>query len=154
MAVVEALLQVDRVVSDSIEKRLRAHAGLSLAQYELLLRLSEATDGRLRMVDISEHLCVSKSGVTQLVDRLEDSGMVERQFQRSDRRLTYASITGPGREVLQRATPEIVRVAREHVARHLTEEEMQCVHRALLKVQLGNASPGDRTVAPRGSRAV
>src|SRR2546425_699925 len=81
MAAVAALLHVDRIISDGIDKRLRAQAGLSLAQYEVLRRLSEAPDGRLRMVDISGSLCVSKSGVTQLVDRLEDVRMVERQFQ-------------------------------------------------------------------------
>jgi DNA-binding MarR family transcriptional regulator len=147
-AVVAALLHADRTISDSIEKGLRAQAGLSLAQYEVLLRLSDAPEGRLRMVDISERLCVSKSGVTQLVDRLEEAGMVERQFQRSDRRLTYANITGPGREALQRSTPEIERAVQEHLARHLTEDEMRCLHGALVKVQEGNLDLGDRAPIP------
>jgi DNA-binding MarR family transcriptional regulator len=157
-AVVAALFHADRIISDTIEKGLRAQAGLSLAQYEVLLRLSEAADGRLRMVDISERLCVSKSGVTQLVDRLEEAGMVERQFQRSDRRLTYAKITGPGAEALRRSTPEIERAVREHLARHLTEAEMHCLHEALVKVQegnrdLGNRDLGDRAPAPARQRA-
>jgi DNA-binding MarR family transcriptional regulator len=139
MAAVVALLQVDRIISDGIDKRLRAKAGLSLAQYEVLRRISEAPDGRLRMVDISDSLCVSKSGVTQLVDRLEEARMVERQFQPSDRRLTYAKITAAGRETIRRLSPEILEAVREHFARHLTEEEMRCVHQALAKVQQGNS---------------
>src|SRR5438105_5786084 len=142
MAVVMALLNVDRTIEDGLEKRLRAVAGLSLPQYVVLLRLSEAPEGRLRMVDISDRLCVSKSGVTQLVDRLEGAGLVERQSHQSDRRLTYARITKSGREVLQRSTPEYEAAVREHFARHLTEDEMRCFHRALVKVQEGNSTPG------------
>jgi DNA-binding MarR family transcriptional regulator len=150
-AVVAALLHADRIISDSIEKGLRAQAGLSLAQYEVLLRLSEAPQRRLRMVDIAERLCVSKSGVTQLVDRLEEAGMVERQFQRSDRRLTYAKITGRGTEALRRSIPEIERAVQEHLARHLTEDEMHRLHEALVKVHEGNRDLGDR--APAATRA-
>ena len=134
------MLHADRIISESIEKGLRARAGLSLAQYQVLRRLSLAAEGRLRMVDISDGLCVSKSGVTQLVDRLEEAGMVERQSQRSDRRLTYAKITARGSEALQRSTPEVERAVQEHLARHLTEDEMRCLHRALMKVQEGNRS--------------
>jgi DNA-binding MarR family transcriptional regulator len=147
-AVVAAMLHADRIISDSIDRGLRARAGLSLAQYQVLLRLSLAAEGRLRMVDISDGLCVSKSGVTQLVDRLEDAGMVERQFQRSDRRLTYAKITGAGSEVLERSAPEVERAVREHLSRHLSEAEMRCLHRALMKVQEGNCGLANGTSAP------
>jgi DNA-binding MarR family transcriptional regulator len=141
--VVMALLYVDRTILDGIERTLRASVGLSLQQYVVLLRLSEAPEGRLRMVDIADRLCVSKSGVTQLVDRLEEAGLVERQSHRSDRRLTYARISQPGREALRRSTPELEAAAREHFTRHLTEDEVRCVHRALIKVQEGNGDPGE-----------
>ena len=142
-AVVMALLLVDRTIMDSLDKRLRASAGLSLPQYVVLLRLSEAAEGRLRMVDISDRLCVSKSGVTQLVDRLEIAGLVERQSHRSDRRLTYAKITRSGRDALRASTPELEVGVRDQFARHLTEDEMRCLHRALIKVQEGNSDLGD-----------
>ena len=138
MAAVAALLHVDRIISDGIDKRLRANAGLTLGQYEVLRRICEAPEGRLRMVDISDSLCVSKSGVTQLVDRLEEARLVERQFQPSDRRLTYAKITAAGRETIRRLTPEVLQAVHEHFARHLTEQELRCVHQALAKVQSGN----------------
>jgi DNA-binding MarR family transcriptional regulator len=150
-AVVAAMMHADRIISDSIEKGLRARAGLSLPQYQVLLRLSLAAEGRLRMVDIADGLCVSKSGVTQLVDRLEDGGMVERQSQRSDRRLTYAKITGRGSDALRRSTPEVEQAVREHLARHLTEDEMRCLHRALMKVQEGNCGLDGRAPAPAKS---
>ena len=143
MAVVMALLNVDRTIEDGLEKRLRAVAGLSLPQYVVLLRLSEAPEGRLRMVDISDRLCVSKSGVTQLVDRLEAAGLVERQSHRSDRRLTYGKITKAGREALRLSTPELELAVREHFARHLTEDDLRCLHRALVKVQEGNSVLAD-----------
>lgn len=138
-----ALFNVQRVISDAIERDLRAKAGLSLAQYEVLLRLAEAPRGKLRMVDISERLCVSKSGVTQLVDRLEQAGLVEREFTPSDRRLTFARITRRGRDALRRAEPGIGPAVHEHFARHLSERELAGLSGALVKVLEGNGVLGE-----------
>lgn len=141
MAAAVALANVYRVVSDLLEKRLRAEAGLSLAQFEVLLRLSEAPRGRLRMIDLSGRLCVSKSGITQLVDRLEEAGLVEREASTSDRRLTYARIMPQGRKTLRQARPVIGSAVEEHFARHLSGDEMRSLHKSLLKVLVANTVP-------------
>jgi DNA-binding MarR family transcriptional regulator len=138
MAAMQALLDTHRIVADAMEKRLRAEAGLSLAQWEVLYRLDQAPAGRLRMVDITRQLCVSKSGVTQLVDRLERAGLVAREFSRSDRRLTYATLTERGAEALRRSGPVWVPIVQRHFARHLSAEEVRCVREALAKVVEGN----------------
>jgi DNA-binding MarR family transcriptional regulator len=138
MAAMQALLDTHRIVADAMEKRLRAEAGLSLAQWEVLYRLDQAPAGRLRMVDITRQLCVSKSGVTQLVDRLERAGLVAREFSRSDRRLTYATLTEQGAEALRRSGPVWVPIVQRHFARHLSAEDVRCVREALAKVVEGN----------------
>jgi DNA-binding MarR family transcriptional regulator len=138
----QAVLDTHRVIAEAMEKTLRSQAGLSLAQYEVLYRLSEAPDSRLRMVDITRQLCVSKSGVTQLVDRLEQAGLVAREPCASDRRLTFARLTAQGTEALRRAGPACTPVVEGQFARHLSEQDLACVREALTKVLRGNGYGG------------
>jgi MarR family transcriptional regulator, 2-MHQ and catechol-resistance regulon repressor len=108
----------------------------------VLSRLHQAPGTRLRMVDITRQLCVSKSGVTQLVDRLEEAGLVVRESCTSDRRLTYARLTDRGEEALCSAEPIWAPVVQEHFSRHLTSADIRCVRAALDKVLEGNGYPG------------
>jgi DNA-binding MarR family transcriptional regulator len=137
----QAVLDTHRVITEAMERQLRAQAGLSLAQYEVLARLDQAPGGRLRMVDITRRLCVSKSGVTQLVDRLEAAGLVAREFTAADRRLTYARLTPAGAEALRRSGPVWEPIVQEHFARHLSEQDLRCLRAALAKVLDGNGYP-------------
>jgi DNA-binding MarR family transcriptional regulator len=148
LAAAVALFNVQRVISEAIERDLRAETGLSLAQYEVLLRLAEAPEGKLRMVDIAERVCVSKSGVTQLVDRLEEIGLVTRESSRSDRRLTYAKITRAGKETLRRSQPALDSAVQANFASHLSDPEMECLHEALRKVLEGHGIPSEASEAP------
>jgi DNA-binding MarR family transcriptional regulator len=143
MSALQAVLDTQRVVADAMEKSLRAQASLSLAQYEVLHRLDQAPDRRLRMVDITRRLYFSKSGVTQLVDRLEEAGLVTRESCRSDRRLTYARLTTPGIEALRRSGPVCAAVVEEHFARHLSGQDLRCVRDALAKVLRAAGYPGE-----------
>jgi DNA-binding MarR family transcriptional regulator len=142
LATMHAVLNTHRVLAEAMERRLRAQAGLSLAQFEVLSRLQQAPDGRLRMVDITRQLCVSKSGVTQLVDRLEKAGLVARESCQQDRRLTYARLTDRGSRTLDGAEPVWAPVVQELFARHLTSEDIRSVRAALAKVLEGNGYPG------------
>jgi DNA-binding IclR family transcriptional regulator len=78
--------------------------------------LTCSPDRRQRMVDIADHMCVSKSGVTQIVDRLEAAGMVAREASAADCRLVYAGITTAGSAVLDKAGPVVAALAHEHIA--------------------------------------
>jgi DNA-binding MarR family transcriptional regulator len=142
LATMQAVLDTHRVLAEAMEKQLRAQAGLSLAQFEVLSRLHQAPDGRLRMVDITRQLCVSKSGVTQLVDRLEEAGLVVRESCQSDRRLTYARLTDRGEEALRSAEPVWTPIVQDLFTRHLTREDIRRVRAALDKVLAGNGYPG------------
>jgi len=143
MAAMQALLDTHRVIADAMERQLRAQAGLSLAQWEVLYRLDQAPAGRLRMVDITRQLCVSKSGVTQLVDRLERAGLVARELSPSDRRLIYATLTEQGTETLRRSGPVWAPIVERHFARHLSADDLRCVREALAKVVAGNTCRRD-----------
>jgi DNA-binding MarR family transcriptional regulator len=89
-----------RVLSGS----LLAEHGLTLKDYEALLRLSRAEDGRMRRVDLAEELLLTASGVTRLLDGLEEAGYVKRAACATDRRVVYAVITDAGRDKLETAS--------------------------------------------------
>ena len=83
--------------------QLVAEHGLTINDYECLLYLAHAEEGRMRRVDLAEQLILTASGVTRLLDGLEQAGWVERASCASDRRVTYAVLTASGRAKLQEA---------------------------------------------------
>jgi DNA-binding MarR family transcriptional regulator len=83
---------------------LLAQHGLTINDYEALMRLARSEEGRMRRVDLSEELLLTASGVTRLLDGLEAAGYVDRAACSSDRRVVYAVITEAGRDKLEEAS--------------------------------------------------
>lgn len=73
-----------------------AAAGLSVTDFDVLLRLARSPGRQLRMTDLAAQACLSTSGVTRVVDRLENRGLVGRQVCPSDRRGAFAVLTDDG----------------------------------------------------------
>jgi DNA-binding MarR family transcriptional regulator len=145
------LIQTNRVVSDELEQGVEGAAGLSLAEYELLIRIANSPDGKLRMADLASLLLVSKSGVTRLVDRVEQAGLVGREFSATDRRVTFASITKAGRDSLVRANPAFARGLAQSFSRHLDDDDVRSLRTALRKVLEGNGQWEEDRCSPRYS---
>jgi DNA-binding MarR family transcriptional regulator len=87
-----------------LSARLLADHGLTLNDYEVLLHLSRAPEHRLRRVDLVERLLLTPSGITRLLDGLEDAGLVAKGTCDSDARVTYAVLTDSGYEKLREAS--------------------------------------------------
>ena len=104
---------------------LEAGPGLSPDEVELLLVLAAAPEKRLRMVDVSESLRLSKSGVTRLVDRLQERDLVLRAACPSDRRVVYAGLTAQGSAMLDAAAPVFVSGLMEHLGGRLEETQLE-----------------------------
>jgi DNA-binding MarR family transcriptional regulator len=98
------LLQAHASTTRALSGSLLAEHGLTLNDYEALLRLARAEDGRMRRVDLAEQLTLTASGVTRLLDGLEAAGYVKRGACLTDRRVVYAVITEAGREKLETAS--------------------------------------------------
>ena len=115
-----------RLGADLIEEE-----DITLAEYDVLLQLSFAPDGRLRMTELSDRVRLSPSGLTRLVDRLVRSGLVKRGRCASDRRGSYAILTAAGRGRLRRASPVHLRGIREHFSKRLSPAQLEAVAEAL-----------------------
>jgi DNA-binding MarR family transcriptional regulator len=99
-----ALLRAHAAATRELSAQLSSDHGLTLSDYEVLLRLSRASDRRMRRVDLAEQVLLTASGVTRLLDGLERSGFVERASCSTDRRVVYAVLTDDGLEKLQAAS--------------------------------------------------
>ena len=70
-----------------------------------LLRLARSPEGLLRMTDLAAQTTLTSSGITRVVDRLVERGLVTRRACATDRRTTYAVITDSGRQLLAEVLP-------------------------------------------------
>jgi DNA-binding MarR family transcriptional regulator len=141
-----SLLRAHAAATRQLNAQLVAEHGLTVNDYEALLRLARAEDGALRRVDLAAELLLTPSGVTRLLDGLERAGYVEKGSCSTDARVTYAVITRTGREKLEQA-------ACGHVAaiRELFEQRFDAGELAELAELLGRVpedAAGDESCTP------
>ena len=98
------LLQGHAAATRELSADLVREHGLTINDYEALLRLSRADDRRLKRVELAGSLVLTPSGVTRLLDGLERAGYVEKGSCDSDARVTYAVLTDAGYEKLAEAS--------------------------------------------------
>jgi DNA-binding MarR family transcriptional regulator len=104
---------------------------ITLAEYDVLVQLRFAADGRLRMSELSDRVRLSPSGLTRLVDRLVRAGLVKRGRCASDRRGSFAILTPAGKVRLRHASPVHLRGIREHFTKRLSAAQLAAVADAL-----------------------
>jgi DNA-binding MarR family transcriptional regulator len=131
MAVWRAFLTAHARVMRRLEAELVTEEGLSLAAYELLAALSEMTDRRARMTELTSLVFLTPSGVTRLVDKLEREGFVRRERCTADARVVYTVLTDEGFQRLEEAYQTHLRGVREHVVDRLGREELETVTAAM-----------------------
>jgi DNA-binding MarR family transcriptional regulator len=78
-----------------------AAAGLEPQQYQALLALRGAADGKAMTVgELADELLIRPHSAVGLVTRLEKQGLVARERSSSDRRLVFVALTPRGDELL------------------------------------------------------
>jgi MarR family 2-MHQ and catechol resistance regulon transcriptional repressor len=89
----------------TLERHLETECGLSIQWFEVLLRLARSSEQRLRMQELVAQVTLTPSGLTRVVDRLEEAGLVRREACPSDRRGSYAVLTPKGKRTIEAAVP-------------------------------------------------
>jgi DNA-binding MarR family transcriptional regulator len=119
------LLRGHSSVTRAMNAQLVADHGLTINDFEALLQLSRAEESRMRRVDLAEKLILTASGVTRLLDGLEEAGLVDRAACASDRRVTYAVLTEAGRAKLSEASKSHVADIRKFFETRFSSEELE-----------------------------
>jgi DNA-binding MarR family transcriptional regulator len=134
-----ALLRAHAATTRAFNTELVAEHGLTLSDYEVLLRLARAPERRMRRVDLAEQVLLTPSGITRLLAGLERSGYVERAACESDARVTYAQLTEDGRAKLRAASKTHLESVRTVFSDRLTPSELEALRDLLQRLPLDDA---------------
>jgi DNA-binding MarR family transcriptional regulator len=131
---------------DQLDRELQRDTAVSAPYYEVLVRLSEATDRRLRMSQLADRSQSSRSRLSHTIARLEALGWVVRERCASDRRGSFAVLTDAGFAALEAAAPIHVESVRSHLFDQLDARqlgELRLISEQLLKhlVALNGSAP-------------
>jgi DNA-binding MarR family transcriptional regulator len=107
-----------------LSRQLQRDAGISAADYSVLVHLSEAPDRRLRLFELGGALQWEKSRLSHHLTRMERRGLVERSECPSDARGMFVELTADGLIAIEAAAPEHVAAVRRHFVDVLTEEQL------------------------------
>ncbi|MGW3466922.1 MarR family winged helix-turn-helix transcriptional regulator [Saccharopolyspora sp. NPDC000995] len=108
-----------------LNRELQLAHGLSIADYEILVSLSEQPGQRMRMSELASQIAHSKSRISHQIRRLESAGLVRRNECPSDGRGVLAVLTDEGLAKLREAAPTHVAGVRAHMINLLEPDEMK-----------------------------
>ncbi|GAB2748784.1 MarR family winged helix-turn-helix transcriptional regulator [Nocardioides pakistanensis] len=117
------------LLMDRLDRDLREQHDLSMPEYEILVRLSEAPDRRMRMAELAGSISHSRSRVTHTVARLEKDGLVQRSACASDGRGVEAVLTDQGFARLEEAAPTHVAGVRRFLVDLAGDDDFAAVGR-------------------------
>jgi DNA-binding MarR family transcriptional regulator len=132
-------------VRRSVASKLEVAHGLTVNDYEALALLARAQGNLMRRVDLADALQLSASGVTRLLDGLEEQGLVRKKACSTDGRVTYAALTKSGRRKLEQASSTHTATISALFEQRYTPNELALLAELLARL------PG---VGPTGSRAI
>ena len=97
------LVRSHRRLADLLGRELEQAVGIPLVWFDVLINIGGAPEGRLTMSKLSTDIALTTGGVTRLVDRMVEAGLVARQNCPSDRRSVHVVLTPVGQDTLHRA---------------------------------------------------
>ena len=122
------------VLMDHLDRDLRTQHDLSLGEYEILVRLSEAPHRSIRMAELAAAVAHSRSRVTHTISRLERDGIVRRDTCSDDGRGVSAVLTDHGFSVLEKAAHTHVRGVHDYLIENAPPDEFAALGRIMDRV--------------------
>jgi DNA-binding MarR family transcriptional regulator len=129
LAAWKGMLAAHGRLTAELDAELERDHGIGLTSYEVLMNLTDAPNGRMRMSELADHLLLSRSGITRLADRLVDKGLIRRERCTDDGRGYNAQLTTEGRELVNAARPDHLAAVRRLFLSKLSIEEVETLGR-------------------------
>jgi DNA-binding MarR family transcriptional regulator len=142
------LLRAHASATRELSATLLAEHGLTINDYEALLHLSRADHGALRRVDLAGELLLTPSGVTRLLDGLEQAGFVCKGTCESDARVTYAVLTDAGQAKLDQASCSHVAAVSQLFGERFDQDELESLASLLARLPGADADADACTAGP------
>ncbi len=123
----KGLVAVHSRLTAQLDGELERDHGLGLTAYEVLMNLSDAPAGRMRMSALAEQLLLSRSGITRLADRLVARDLIKRERCSDDGRGYNAQLTPRGRALVEAARPGHLAAVRRIFLSRLRDDEIDAL---------------------------
>jgi DNA-binding MarR family transcriptional regulator len=117
-------LRMQGELTARLNRQLQADSGLSLADFDVLVHLTDVPDGRLRVSVLARALQWEKSRLSHHIGRMERRGLVTREECTSDGRGAFVVVTAAGRAAIESAAPPHVETVRRLVFDDLTPAQL------------------------------
>jgi DNA-binding MarR family transcriptional regulator len=118
---------------DRFDEELQRELGIPLRWYDVLIHVENEPEG-MRMNALADQILTSKSGLTRVIDRMEEEGLVRRVRPEDDRRTVLVVLTDAGRDTMERARAFHRDSIERHFTGHLSDADMKALARAFGKV--------------------
>jgi DNA-binding MarR family transcriptional regulator len=128
-------------VARRLDEELRAEHGITFAEYDALLTIAKSPGRQIRMGQLADEVLLSRSGVTRLIDRLVEDGLVERRPCMADARGAEAVLTEPGLALLRAASRTHLRGISEHFLAVVDTADLETLERSMTAMAR-HAGPG------------
>ncbi|MFC0581302.1 MarR family winged helix-turn-helix transcriptional regulator [Micrococcoides hystricis] len=117
-----------------LNRQLMEDSDLTLPDYEVLVRLSEDAQGRMRVVALAEAMSWERSRLSHQVARMAKRGLVEKRLCSEDGRGAWVHISAAGRAAIEKAAPGHVQAVRELFFDEIDDDELEVFGSVLRKI--------------------
>jgi DNA-binding MarR family transcriptional regulator len=122
-----AYLDMNTRLAARLNRELQEQSGLSIADFSVLVQLSEHVDGRMRVLELARALRWEKSRLSHQLTRMQQRGLVDRSHCSEDRRGAFIVLTERGRAAVEDAAPRHVESVRRYLFDGLQPDEVQAL---------------------------
>ena len=127
-------LRVNALLPAALHRELQSDAGLSLPDFEVLVQLTDSTEGRVRVSTLARGLHWERSRASHHLTRMERRGLIQREECSDDGRGAWIVLTAEGLAAIEKAAPPHVQTVRRLVFEALTPDELDVLSTVIDKV--------------------
>ncbi|SNY25303.1 MarR family winged helix-turn-helix transcriptional regulator [Paractinoplanes atraurantiacus] len=147
-----ALMEVSSLLQYAVDEHLRADGDLSYVQFQILARLVDSPEGRLRMTDLADGVVYSRSGLTYQAGLLEKRGLITRAPSPDDERSVMVTVTDAGRALIAHVLPGHVERVRQLLFEPMRGRDLVTLGGVLGRVREHMRATPPRSAKPRAGR--
>ena len=122
-----SMLRFHNELSTVLSRQIQSENKLSLQDFEVLVFLSEAEEGKMRVTTLADQMLWERSRLSHQVSRMQTRGLVSRCDDPMDKRASVVYMTDAGRSAIEKAAPGHVRTVQKNLFRHLAEGDLEAL---------------------------
>lgn len=141
-----AYLDMNALLTARLNREMQEESGISIADFSVLVPLSEHPEGRMRVLELARALGWEKSRLSHQLTRMAQRGLIERSNCNEDRRGAFILLTDAGRRTVEAAAPRHVESVRRYLFDELTAEQVDAlgeISRAVVERLVATCSSAD-----------